>query len=98
MRRLAHIVVGATQPYAARLSPAQVTEAELRKKAKLPPPLCWGCLTEIEIGEPYVKVPLNSGPVAVAHHYHAECYKVMRALRRRRQREKRARRATSRST
>jgi hypothetical protein len=68
-------------------------EAELRKKAGLPAARCFGCLSEIEIGEPSVKVPLDSGPIAIAHHYHAECYRVMRALRRRRQREKRRRRS-----
>jgi hypothetical protein len=64
-------------------------EAELREKAGLPAARCWGCLTEIEVGEAYVKVPISSGPIAVAHHYHTECYRVMRALRRRRQRDKR---------
>jgi hypothetical protein len=65
------------------------SEAELREKAGLPPAMCWGCLTAIEVGETYVKVPISSaGPIAIAQHYHAECYRVMRALRRRRKGEK----------
>jgi hypothetical protein len=67
------------------------SEAELSQKAGLPQATCWGCLTAIEVGEDYVKVPITSvGRIAIAHHYHAECYRVMRALRRRRHREKRA--------